>query len=41
MYVNEYTIDMGEEGEEALRELYKRAHEKGLIPSLPEFRVVR
>ena len=41
MYVNEYTLDMGEEGEEALRTLYEKAYEKGLIPKVPKFRVVR
>ncbi len=41
MYVNEYTVDMGEEGEEALRVLYEKAYEKGIIPKIPKFRVVR
>jgi 1,4-dihydroxy-6-naphthoate synthase len=38
MYVNRYTLDMGEEGREALRTLYRWAAERGLIPSCdPEF----
>ncbi|NPA85184.1 MAG: ABC transporter substrate-binding protein [Crenarchaeota archaeon] len=41
MYVNEYTLDMGEEGEEALRELYRRAYRAGALPTVPSFRVVR
>ncbi|ABU82057.1 MqnA/MqnD/SBP family protein [Ignicoccus hospitalis] len=41
MYVNEYTLDMGEEGEEALRELYKRAYKSKALDFLPEFKVVR
>ena len=35
MYVNDDTIDMGEEGERALRELYGRAHARGLIDRVP------
>jgi len=41
MYVNEYTLDMGEEGEEALKKLYERAYKAGALPSIPSFRVVR
>jgi 1,4-dihydroxy-6-naphthoate synthase len=33
MYVNDYTIDYGEKGREAVRLLLKRAHEAGIIPS--------
>lgn len=32
MYVNDYTIDYGEQGREAVRLLLKRAHEAGIIP---------
>jgi 1,4-dihydroxy-6-naphthoate synthase len=31
MYVNEYTVDLGEKGKAALEHLFNRAHEKGLI----------
>lgn len=31
MYVNEYTVDMGGEGREALELLYKKAFDKGLV----------
>jgi 1,4-dihydroxy-6-naphthoate synthase len=33
MYVNDYTIDYGEKGRQAVRLLLKRAHEAGIIPS--------
>ncbi|HYP27518.1 MAG TPA: MqnA/MqnD/SBP family protein [Blastocatellia bacterium] len=32
MYVNDYTIDYGEQGREAVKLLLKRAHEAGIIP---------
>jgi len=32
MYVNDYTIDMGAEGERAIRELLRMAAEAGLVP---------
>jgi len=32
MYVNDYTIDYGEQGREAVRLLLKRAYEAGIIP---------
>jgi 1,4-dihydroxy-6-naphthoate synthase len=32
MYVNDYTIDYGERGREAVRLLLERAHESGIIP---------
>ncbi len=35
MYVNELTVDMGEQGQQALTELFARAHAGGSIPSLP------
>lgn len=33
MYVNDYTIDYGDKGREAVRLLLQRAHEAGIIPS--------
>lgn len=35
MYVNEDTVNMGEEGKRALEILYERASERGILPSLP------
>ena len=32
MYVNDYTIDYGDRGREAVRKLLERAHEAGIIP---------
>ncbi len=39
LYVNEYSLDVGVQGERAVNELFKRAEAKGLIPasSLPLF----
>jgi 1,4-dihydroxy-6-naphthoate synthase len=39
LYVNEFSLDVGDEGERAARELFARASAKGLIPvsSLPLF----
>ncbi|HTR99148.1 MAG TPA: MqnA/MqnD/SBP family protein [Bacteroidota bacterium] len=34
MYVSELTIDMGERGRQALDELYRAAHARGLIPRM-------
>ena len=36
LYVNEYTLDLGIKGREAILELFRIAGEKGVIPSLPE-----
>jgi 1,4-dihydroxy-6-naphthoate synthase len=36
LYVNEYTLDLGPKGREAILELLRIAGEKGVIPSLPE-----
>lgn len=36
MYVNERTIDMGEQGKQALQLLFEKAHERKLIAKLPE-----
>ena len=41
MYVNDLTIDMGAQGETALRELYSRAHRHGIIPEVPPLDIVR
>ncbi len=40
MYVNERTLDMGEEGIQAHRLLYRLARERGLIPEEPALDVV-
>lgn len=32
MYVNDYTLDMGTDGERAIRVLLEMAHERGLVP---------
>ncbi|NOZ88298.1 MAG: hypothetical protein GXO15_00030 [Crenarchaeota archaeon] len=40
MYVNERTLDMGEEGVEAHRLLYRLAAERGLIPGEPRLDLV-
>ena len=32
LYVNEYTVDMGEEGEKAVRTLFERGHNAGVLP---------
>ena len=39
MYVNDWTLDFGDRGREAVRELLKRGHEAGVLPELvePEF----
>jgi 1,4-dihydroxy-6-naphthoate synthase len=36
LYVNEYTLDLGTKGREAILELFRIAGEKGVIPSLPD-----
>jgi 1,4-dihydroxy-6-naphthoate synthase len=36
LYVNEYTLDLGLKGREAIMELFRIASEKGVIPALPE-----
>lgn len=37
MYVNDYTLTLGEEGRRALESLFQLAHGKGLIPEIPPF----
>lgn len=36
MYVNEWTLDYGERGRTAVRTLFERGFEKGIIPELPQ-----
>ena len=36
MYVNKWTLDYGERGRRAVRELLKKAHESGIVPSAGE-----
>ena len=36
MYVNQWTLSLGERGRRAVRELLTRGHAAGLIPSVPE-----
>lgn len=36
MYVNDRTLDYGEDGRQAVAELLRRAHEAGLVPALVE-----
>lgn len=40
MYVSEDTVDMGQPGREALRLLFKRGAEKGVIPEVPDLVVI-
>lgn len=35
MYVNDYTVTLGEEGRRALESLFQKAHAKELIPEIP------
>ncbi len=35
MYVNDYTVTLGQEGRQALERLFSLAHQKGLIPEIP------
>jgi 1,4-dihydroxy-6-naphthoate synthase len=36
LFVNEYTLDLGSKGREAIVELFRIALEKGIIPALPD-----
>jgi len=36
LYVNEFSLDLGEKGKEAIKVLFRIAGQKGVIPSLPE-----
>jgi len=35
LFVNEYTLNLGNKGKEAINELFRIAREKGIIPALP------
>jgi 1,4-dihydroxy-6-naphthoate synthase len=35
MYVNDYTVKLGDQGMAALKRLFTDAHKKGLIPAIP------
>lgn len=36
LFVNKYTSDLGAEGKKAIKELFRIAYDKGVIPKLPE-----
>lgn len=36
LFVNEFSLDLGKQGKKAVRELFRIAFEKGIIPALPE-----
>lgn len=40
MYVNDWTVDYGERGRKAVRELLKRGHEAGLVPDAGEIEFI-
>ncbi len=40
MYVSELTVNMGEQGQQALELLFRLGSERGLIPTVPEVRLV-
>ena len=40
MYVNQDTINMGQEGQRALETLFQRAHQRGLIDTLPPLDII-
>ena len=40
MYVNHWTLDYGEKGRESIRRFLSQAHQRGLIPRLPELEFV-
>lgn len=40
MYVNDDTVDMGEEGRKALETLYERAVQRGLLASVPRLDII-
>jgi 1,4-dihydroxy-6-naphthoate synthase len=39
LYVNEYTEELGSAGEQAIRVLFRKAQEAGLIPGLDMARI--
>jgi len=36
LYVNSFSLDLGKEGKRAVKELYRIAGERGIIPALPD-----
>lgn len=36
LYVNEYTTDLGEEGSNAIRTLFRKAHQAGIVTDMPD-----
>jgi 1,4-dihydroxy-6-naphthoate synthase len=40
MYVNDWTLDYGERGREAIRRFLTRAHEQAFIARIPELEFV-
>jgi 1,4-dihydroxy-6-naphthoate synthase len=40
MYVSKLTIDMGEQGRKGLEYLFRKGHERGIIPNVGEFALV-
>ncbi|MGB2692734.1 MAG: MqnA/MqnD/SBP family protein, partial [Thermodesulfobacteriota bacterium] len=40
MYVNDYTVELGEEGKAALEYMFNKAHEKGIITEQPRLDVL-
>lgn len=40
MYVNQDTVNMGDEGRKALEVLYRRAYDRGLIPAVPPLDII-
>jgi 1,4-dihydroxy-6-naphthoate synthase len=40
MYVNDWTIDYGDRGRQAVRELLKRGHAAGLVPEVGEIEFI-
>lgn len=41
MYVNDYTVDYGDEGRKAIKTLYEKAFSKGLIQKIPQLDFVQ
>ncbi len=36
LYVNKFSVNLGAEGEKAVREMYSIAKQNGIIPELPD-----
>jgi len=41
MYVNDYTVELGEEGKAALEYMFNKAHEKGIITEKPKLDILK